>query len=833
MIAQWGVGYGGYHRLRVAAVGDEIAQMLTRAGGFEAESDQFLAVRHLVRAWRERAFTLYRDPQNPEWPTENAFLLRYDISYRIRRLLFLRRVIEQRRYDRDDNGVPSNRDDLFVLSRLLGYLLKRLRTTRERLTAAGRDNPLHQLMIDVGITPEHLVALLREPSFEGRLSLARALLDEGPRREALGRLATEMAKIIRGATAASSKRAERLLQPEGRSWLLPYFQHYDEYDMLTFPVLYGTDVGEIGQVDIIRVSPEDATSLMNERIEPTRRKLAGTRFLNFASFLDRTWRQNDMLWGRLDAAERIITALLPPGDDRTELIRQAQYAILGEDVRPEDDAELSVLLADALAATEPTNRNEAALAELVAAQPGAPVNVRLQAALRGRLEDAPLLAFLRERYEVSRALTPRIALDVMSRSTRVIGKMLEGLADTYRLDRRGAAWVTRLGTAFWGMVEVAVPQSFTQVLFLHWQKLLLLFGVLLVVSSVLLNNPAVTSFGTLIVVLALAARTAVWLLQDYIEGGRLATRTAKGIAVAFLLFLLLRGAVDVPFIARDVWSLWPVLGTPSFVRGTGILALALTLVVLAGRYVVASVVRGKPAAADPTQVPPADEAQPEPLPNGFHSPILALELARTAAEARQVIGQEIDDPRREKLSLDTWLDFLFIAGYWSLFLALSVTMLHSHVALLPWLGGAAALCATGAAVCDVVENVRILGLLNRRLPHTPTPAVTERAAAIYRAAVAKWSFTFMAVALLSLLFLLNGRAEATFDAIRRAGATSAADVAWMVGAWLTGGLFLIAAVIGIGCIDRINRGIEWAFWLLVLALPLGGVVLTLWPGYLP
>ena len=47
---------------------------------------------------------------------------------------------------------------------------------------------------------------------------------------------------------------------------------------------------------------------------------------NFGAFFDEKFRINDILWGRLDGAERIITALLPNEEDepkREELIEEA------------------------------------------------------------------------------------------------------------------------------------------------------------------------------------------------------------------------------------------------------------------------------------------------------------------------------------------------------------------------------------------------------------------------------------------------------------------------------------------------------------------------------
>ena len=94
-----------------------------------------------------------------------------------------------------------------------------------------------------------------------------------------------------------------------QDFLYYFFERYDYYDMLIFPIQYGTDVGETAIVDIVRVSPEEATMIVDER-SSGRQKLAGTKLASFGAFFAKEWRQNDMLWGRLDGAEILIRQLL-------------------------------------------------------------------------------------------------------------------------------------------------------------------------------------------------------------------------------------------------------------------------------------------------------------------------------------------------------------------------------------------------------------------------------------------------------------------------------------------------------------------------------------------
>ena len=43
-----------------------------------------------------------------------------------------------------------------------------------------------------------------------------------------------------------------------------YFYGFQEFDAAIFPITYGTDTGELDEVDVVRVSPEDATAIVDE-----------------------------------------------------------------------------------------------------------------------------------------------------------------------------------------------------------------------------------------------------------------------------------------------------------------------------------------------------------------------------------------------------------------------------------------------------------------------------------------------------------------------------------------------------------------------------------------
>ncbi|HYD55247.1 MAG TPA: patatin-like protein, partial [Gemmatimonadaceae bacterium] len=184
MVWQFGLSYGGYHRLKVSALTDEIAQYVSRAAGFADDSDEFQAVRLIVGAWRNQWFGPRYADEGPYPPndarfdrvkadrgelrlTENAYLLFYDLGYRIRRLSFvLGRIDRLLCFDERATELASRRGvtltpelrDAFVArlratrAALAPFLAQLQRTREELLEPDPSRHPLRAQVAALGIT---------------------------------------------------------------------------------------------------------------------------------------------------------------------------------------------------------------------------------------------------------------------------------------------------------------------------------------------------------------------------------------------------------------------------------------------------------------------------------------------------------------------------------------------------------------------------------------------------------------------------------------------------------------------------------------------------------
>jgi predicted acylesterase/phospholipase RssA len=139
-------------------------------------------------------------------------------------------------------------------------------------------------------------------------------------------------------------------------------------DSCRHPLEVASDIHERDVIRTVRISPHDAQLGFSQR--KLEEKVAGDALGHFAGFLKRSWRSNDILWGRLDGICRLVSTLLRPETLRHGLAdpdaRQALRALAapaalrrmfpnaGEDSR----AELGGWLLDLAAGTEDAFRDK-------------------------------------------------------------------------------------------------------------------------------------------------------------------------------------------------------------------------------------------------------------------------------------------------------------------------------------------------------------------------------------------------------------------------------------------------------------------------------------------
>jgi patatin-related protein len=618
MIAHgYGAAYGAYHRLKVHEITELLTCLVTRALEHDPASDAGDAIRELVTLWRNDKYKLLKPLEKRKHgkgneETENQFLLDYDVHYRLRRLSFLSRRINdlagvgqdgqlnstgrglllawlrratkpQDETKSPENGktAPSPPDSLEQLTTVKEWLeasekTNRLAQTeqipspedwlndfRRELSAVKRQ--IDQPIQDARFTEEQFldsnsaasqalqkkIAQLKlpwkdvEPLLSNNPTEKKAAVDAllaGGVINQLDRVANKICEIFDNVSssglviATANDTDPRKGAQAARMCLKHYYDNFLVYDLITYPIQYGTGASEANIVQVYRVSPEDAAAIMQEKAGAPGDKLAGRALMSFGAFLDENWRKNDMLWGRLDGAERLIKILLGRRVDNgecAEFVREAHIEILREEILQGNGDAVCRLLSNALAHSAGSSNQH--LDEIV--------NEVLK-----KPDLAPYLTEARRNHLVvpkkfDRQLDAEAALRYISRSTNITGSMLEGLADLHRFDsgKRAASWVTRFGATFWKMIAVAVPQSLGSIFFRHWLGLLYLFAFVLIAVGIFLNND-VKLAGWQVLGIVVAVHVVVSGIESSIRGGKV-LRLVKAVAAFAVLALMAFGVL--------------------------------------------------------------------------------------------------------------------------------------------------------------------------------------------------------------------------------------------------------------------------------------------------
>lgn len=297
-----GFAYEGYVRLKVASVLDELTGLLASLSGYSFDSKEHRRLGAALRFWADHTgiapLTQSSIPQadNGEQPRWVNFLLAFDARFRQRRLRFTIRAVNELYTKVDKNEIYG------VSTAQLDRLKAGLYDTMDLMVPLKDSSQAIELPI-----AEKIKSLVRSASSPDLSTEMTRSTDN----EVISNL--DAAISLLGSTLkfeAHAEKAEAVLAsliqdlpyPVRREVLEPYIG-FAAWDVLTFSVTNWRDLDEFNEIRVDRVSPEDAQSL---RPGGTEACLKGQQFNHFGAFFSRAYRENDYLWGRLHAAERLI-----------------------------------------------------------------------------------------------------------------------------------------------------------------------------------------------------------------------------------------------------------------------------------------------------------------------------------------------------------------------------------------------------------------------------------------------------------------------------------------------------------------------------------------------
>ena len=318
-----GFAYEGYLRLKLTAVIEDVAALVGQVCGYDRDTTEAGRIVAVIQKWAEitrvspSADDLLKAPEPiagpPPWV---KFLLRFDVRYRQRRGRFVVRAVNQlytRLTEDDFVGLTSERLDRVKAG--LYDALALLQPMTARAVGAGEAGSLSRATVDAikAVVRDVVQAMANEPALAADPG-AVARLFTTHIEQTLDLLGNDLAlendnartDALLIALTGTAGGAAPLPLPARRE-LIEHYIGFAVWDVLTFSITNWRDLDEFDEIRVDRLSPDDAQTLRKGGADAT---LKGIQFHHFGAFFCLAYRENDYLWGRLHATDRLIDIVL-------------------------------------------------------------------------------------------------------------------------------------------------------------------------------------------------------------------------------------------------------------------------------------------------------------------------------------------------------------------------------------------------------------------------------------------------------------------------------------------------------------------------------------------
>ena len=304
-----GFAYQAYVRLKLASVRAFGAELIVKLRGVPAQSPLSRVVSEIIDAWALHKGIVYERAESEvlEFESQTAehlpawvkYLLAFDVKYRVRRMHFL--ITGQNRlYQLIDEDRFAGLDPL-VIDQLKREFYGRLDALRRREDAGFYSREVRELAADIfpaapsGAEVRHLQAYAAT-FVEQHIAKLDLLIEQLAVETDLNASTREIDDLLASLDPAK-------WHPEARREVFVNYLGFPFWDVLTFPMTRAREMGELNEILIDRISPQDARTLSGfDGVE----SLKGIAFGHFAAFLSCAYRENDYLLGRLHALDRLI-----------------------------------------------------------------------------------------------------------------------------------------------------------------------------------------------------------------------------------------------------------------------------------------------------------------------------------------------------------------------------------------------------------------------------------------------------------------------------------------------------------------------------------------------
>ena len=279
-----GFAFAAYAQLKVRTVLDEAASILARSAELgPADAARLRAAMETAAAHRGAFHHEESIGPNADGCGYVRLLKQLDIGFRVRRLRFFIRRLSG---EIENSDSPVERQSAEALKAALHVVTAPFVARR-----APADPP------DIPTLAAAARAVLTAQTPETRISAAGLAIDTLAGTLGLSALDRDADRVLVEAVTdpGFSRESRRQLI---RAWLgFPF------YDIAILPMMHEETADSFEELKVDRISPDDAVAL---KAGGARATLKGWQLNAFAAFFSRAYRENDYLWGRLHAADRLV-----------------------------------------------------------------------------------------------------------------------------------------------------------------------------------------------------------------------------------------------------------------------------------------------------------------------------------------------------------------------------------------------------------------------------------------------------------------------------------------------------------------------------------------------
>ena len=300
--------YDAWMRSLIFEALDFVVRIVAAACQYTADSPEARRVQEVIEAWARQQGVIaesYRMPEhlysNLDLPLFARMILDFGLIYKKRRLNFVLHEINDLYPDLSSESAAASAD--------LDLLKIKIHKCIAELAVYD----------DLDFLSRHALSACRElfmAQGEAAGPLSAERLAAAPETGAeisrlVERLAQEcdLARTVDNVDAVLASPLVQSLPQESRSAILTGYLGYFFWDIILRPTAsaLSLEAGPIEEILVDRISPEDARSIVLDEGKPV---LLGSSFAGFGGFLGRAIRENDYLWGRLHAVDRLFDILL-------------------------------------------------------------------------------------------------------------------------------------------------------------------------------------------------------------------------------------------------------------------------------------------------------------------------------------------------------------------------------------------------------------------------------------------------------------------------------------------------------------------------------------------